>query len=234
MKSLIEYINEAIEKFDLLKPKASNAQEAISLLDCIRDFLKGLKKQLSLTNKTDANKLFNDFSKSRELGILKNKFGNNLLSKYDIDTFQKFAIFLYTNASKFLDEDGKYKWDIKNIKQFNLSEREKEYKDYKKSDDYVAGIKWDKDDFDPNQEERRIVVYDRWDPSNIYVYPIKGKTSNKETVHQINLDRMDWCWQNGYKIGKKYFDAYWKLETNFYKNGPAKQDIDPNEFFDDI
>jgi len=233
MKNIVKYINEALEKVDLLKPGIKNAQEATSLLDVIRDYLKSLTKSFSLTNKDDANKLFSGFNKTRELGVLRNRFSNSILSKYNIDTYQKFVMFLYENAPKLLDTDGKYKWEIKNIKQFNLTETEKEFNEYKKSKDYVPGHKWDKEDFDPNTEERRIVVYGRWEPDNVYVYPITGKTSNKDTRHQINLDRMDWCYQNGYKL-TKYFTAYWKLESNFYKNGPAKQNDDPNEFFDDI
>jgi len=237
MKSLVEYIFESFEKANLLKPNKNNAQEAFSIMDCIYRYLtKELSEELSLTNKSEANKLYKGFISYRGMVSLRNKYGRAILTKYDIDTYEKFAKFLFDNASTLCDENGKYKWgEIKNIKQFNLSEREKEYKKWKDSDNYTPGHKWDKDDFDPSKEERTIVVYDRWDGENqelIYEYPITGKIGTPETDRQINLCRVDWCYQNGFSPSKKYFDAYPKLAVNYYKYGPAKQEEGFN--FDDI
>lgn len=235
MKKLIEYINEALEKVNLLKPGAKNAQEAISLIDAIRDYLKGLKEQFSLTNKQDAIKLFNGFKKDRPITVLMNKY-RDILSKFDIDTPDKFVKFLYNNGETLLDKDGKYKWEgqVTNILQFNPSKLESDYKEWLKSKDKVDGHKYDDEDFDPDTVERTIVVYDRKDgrnPETTLEYPFKGMRG-KQTDHQVNMIRVDWCYKCGFKLNQKYFDAYVKLKDNYEKDGPAKYD-EPFEF-DDI
>lgn len=235
MKKLVEYINEALEKVNLLKPGAKNAQEAISLIDAIRDYLKGLKEQFSLTNKQDAIKLFNGFKKDRPITVLMNKY-RDILSKFDIDTPDKFVKFLYNNGETLLDKDGKYKWEgqVTNILQFNPTKLESDYKEWLKSKDRVEGHKYDDEDFDPDTLERTIVVYDRKDgrnPETTLEYPFKGMRG-KQTDHQVNMIRVDWCYKCGFKLKDKYFDAYVKLKDNYEKDGPAKYD-EPFEF-DDI
>ena len=235
MKNLVEFINESLEKINLLKPGAKNAQEAISLIDAIRDYLKGLKEQFSLTNKQDAIKLFNGFKKDRPITVLVNNY-KGILSKFDIDSPDKFVKFLFNNAQALLDKDGKYKWEglMPNILQFNPSKLESDWKAWRNSDDYVKGHKWDDDDYDPDTIEREIVIYDRRDgknPETTIVFPFKGMRG-KQTDRQVNMLRVEWCHMCGYKTQDKYYDAYPKLKDNYDKYGPAKQD---EEFdFDDI
>lgn len=235
MKTIIDYINESLETLNLLKPKAANAQEAFSLLDNIQSYLKSLKEVYSLTNKQDAIKLFNGLKKYRGIVILLEK-DKRLLSKYGIDSGEKLVKFLYDNAETLLDEDGKYKWadKVKSIMQFNPSKLESDYKEWLKSDKRVEGHKWDDDDYDPNTVERILVVYDRKDgrnPETTLEYPFKGMRG-KETDHQVNMIRVDWCYKCGFKLNQKYFDAYVKLKENYDKDGPAKYE-DPFDF-DDI
>lgn len=237
MKNLVEFINEALDKLNLLKPKKENVIEARELIDAIHTYFISLKDDVySLTNKQDAIKLFNGLKKSREILTLFEK-NKRILSNYDIDTAEKFVKLLYNNGDVLLDEDGKYKWgkDVKSILQFNPTKMESDYREWLKSPDRVDGHKWTDDDYDPDTIEREIVIYDRKnggkDEDTTLVYPFKGMRG-KKNEHQLNMIRVDWCYKCGFKPNKKYFDAYSKLKENYDKYGPAKYE-DSFEF-DDI
>lgn len=230
MKKLKEYITESLSD-KLLEPSKDRAYEASDLMNRIYNTLKCLKDQISLTNKTDCAKLFRELSKNVN-GVMR----KGVLSTFGIDTFEKFTAFLYNNAAKLLDPDGKYKWagKIPNIKQFNMSKLESDYKKWKESENYVEPHKWDAEEFDPNDLERTIVIYDRvngTNPDTTLEFTFHG-IRGKETDHQVNMLRVEWCYRCGFKLQEKYFDAYPKLAKNYYKYGPAKYEpsfIDLNE-----
>lgn len=117
------------------------------------------------------------------------------------------------------------------IKDFNLSETEKKYRAWKKSDKYVKGEDFKgKDAYSDEDEEdleRVMVVYNANDPgdqSTVKTYKLLGKVG-KDTQEQINMFKVDWK----YETGLKYFDARPCLLSHYLK----KSDSELQKLYDD-
>lgn len=240
MKSLIKFIQESRKEEELFENYSSNlmkpSTDAFKLLDTIKAWLGSigtkqskLKNEMySLTNKQDSIYLWKDFLGFRWNTLaVSSKEGKALLKKFGLNSGDDLVKFLFENKATLLDPNGRYKWDqpkyTTHILQFNKTKLEQEYDKWKNSKDAVQGHKWEDKDFDPGTVEREIVIYDRRDNKNMettLVYPFKGMRG-KRTEHQLNMLRMDWCYQCGYGL-KKYYDAYTKLKDNYDKYGPAE------------
>ena len=227
MKKLFEFIqeslqiNEAIENVFNLKEEES--REVFNNIVTFCNSMKGQK--VSLNDQTKLKTIFNQF-------ISKSTWPKNMVyqvyRKYGLATVEGFRGFFLSNH----DNLEKYKVYIDWIKQFDLSEIEKQYQSYKNSKDYVQGIKWE--DTNPEEvEERDLVVYDRWNPDVFEVFPFKGKRS-KDTEKQVNMFRMDFH----YDYDVKYYDCYPILAKNYFgREEELKKRAelqlgydDPNEF----
>ena len=224
MKTLVEYINENLqqinEAFYLLKNvNAKNAQSAAKVEDSIKNFLIGAKKRYSFNNKHEMELFFNDFVKFAKLD-------SKLLKEFGIVDAKSLAKLLVDNKEAL----EKANWNLKAIKSFDESEMKKEYKKWKESKDYVEGKELNKEQYkDANEEQlkRTLVVYYVNDPGNdettIEYEDFEGKVG-KDTSHQINMLKMDWC----DKTGLKYYDARPILLSNYLKKSDeelAKREI---------
>ena len=134
MKGLVKYINEALVSKSgtkhLFKITKDNAKNVGLIEDKLSDFLMHSKKRYSFTNKNDLKQFFDDFVSYSGISkdVLK-EFG--LISGSEI-------VDLITKHHDELVNDG---WDFKSIKSFDETKREKEYKKWKNSNDYVEGKK---------------------------------------------------------------------------------------------
>lgn len=172
--------------------------EAKIIQDKLQIFLKGQKTKVSLTNKSELGKFFKAFVATLTFGnTVKNL---QVLKEYGMGSEQGFASVVLGNQKEFEEK----KWDTSCIKNFDLSQIEKEYKKAKDNDEIPDSI--DLDDAD----ERDIVIYDRWDPEHCVCKPFKGKRG-KQSDHQINMLRMDFH----YEEGVKYYDCYPILVQNY-------------------
>lgn len=227
MKSIIEFIKEALQINEANLDLWKKTRESSELLYYIKNFCKSQKgKKISLNNENERRPLFNEFKSKVPFGD--NKRNLQILSKYGLGTQEGFRGFFLSNH----DNLEKEKIDIDWIKQFDLTEIEKEYQTYKKSKDYVQGRKGE--DIDPEEvEERDLIVYDRWNPDTFEVFTFTGKRS-KNNEKQVNMFRMDFH----YDYDVKYYDCYPILAKNYFGHEEelkkrAEEQLgyeDPNEF----
>lgn len=219
MKSLVEYIYEQLitEASGELKPFKKTVQ-SIDVLKLLERGFNGLKNELkepvSLGNKQDVKKLFVAFLKRCTLGSELD--ARKKLREYGVYSDKDFAKWITLNAEIFNKE---FKNLSNLIKQFNETERERQYKAYKNSEDYVEGKKFDKEAYeeDDDDEERVLVIYDCNDPANpdtTLEYPFKGKRG-KDNEFQVTMCKVDWH----YQTGLKFFDARPILAQNYIKMG---------------
>jgi hypothetical protein len=107
-------------------------------------------------------------------------------------------------------------WSFNAIKTLNDSEREKEYRQWKRSADYCAArqFRGKHNCEEPEEELKRIlVIYNADDPQNaetILEYDFVGKVG-KDTEHQINMLKYDFSRLTGID----YFKANPCLLSNF-------------------
>lgn len=228
MKAIIEYIKEALQmnesaKKDVFNIKDKEALEVLTNIKRFCDSMKGEKK--SLDNKTELRTLFNKFI---EKSTWPKSMVHSIYKQYGLATQEGFRGFFLSNHDRLEKQKIYIDW----IKQFDLSEIEKQYQTYKKSDEYVPGRKGE--DVDPEEvEERDLVVYDRWNPDTFEVFPFKGKRS-KNNEKQVNMFRMDFR----YDYDVKYYDCYPILAKNYFGHEEelkkrAELQLgyeDPNEF----
>ena len=205
MKSLKQFINESYlineaAILDVFRPE----KEAKEVLNNIRTFCASMKgEKFSLDNSNKLKSLFNKF-------IERSSWPKSMVYKiyrnYGLATPEGFRGFFLSNHDK-LEKNNIY---IDWITQFDLSEIEKQYQEYKKSSNYIKGRKGE--DIDPEEiEERDIIVYDRWNPDTFEVFQFTGKRT-KNNEKQINMFKMDFH----YDYGVKYFDCYPILSKNYF------------------
>ena len=134
MKTLQEYISEALVSKTgtkhLFKITKDNAKNVGLIEDKLSAFFKHSKKRYSFTNKTDLKQMFGDF-------VSYSGISKNTLKEFGLISGIAIAD-LITKHHDELVNDG---WDFKAIKTFDETEREREYKKWKNSDDYVEGKK---------------------------------------------------------------------------------------------
>ena len=223
MKTLTNYINESIVILEQniwslpIKDKA----EMVKILDETVGKLEN-DRIYSLDNQTDCKKIYNIFKDKCERLGTKTMIADKLAS-LGIKDPQSFRRFILSNHDQF----EKYHFKIGWVLQWNETEAEKKYKEWKNSKDYVEAID------DDSAEERDLVIYDRWNPETHEVYPFKGKRG-KNTDHQVNMLRI----QFHYDTDVKYYDCYPILAKNYYGHEDdlkkrAESQLgydDPNEF----
>jgi len=209
MKNIKEYITESYitEAVNEIKSIWASKIEAKQIQDKLKNFFKGYKGKVSLTNKSELGKFFKQF-----LGTL--SFGTNMqnlrvLKDYGMATEQGFAAVILGNQKEFEEN----KWNTECIKNFDLSEIEKEYKKWKDSDEYVQGVKVDDTSEQDDIDDRILIVYDRWDPETAEEFDFKGKRG-KSTEHIVNMCRVEF----GKDTDTKYYDCYPILAKNYFGN----------------
>ena len=225
MKSLIDFIKESQQTINeglvLFKFKKDLIKTQIKAEDGLKNFLKHSKKRYSFNNKTDVKNFFTDYcsytkltrSDLKELGITDGKDLINLI------------------ASK-KDELEKEGFNLKTIKSFDETELQKEYKAWKKSDDYIEGKKFNRKEAEEESEDelkRTLVIYYSEHPGNedtTLEYEFTGKIG-KTTQHQINMFKMDWH----YETGLKYYDARPILLSNYLKK--SDEELAKREYWTD-
>lgn len=233
MRSLTTYINETLETiineaFILVKPTAKTATDAAKLEDGIRSFLNTTKTRYSFNNKQDLQQFFKDFCD-------KTKINNAILKEFGMTDGHAIAQKIIDNKEK-LEKEG---WKLTAIKSFDESAREKEYKAWKNSDDYVQGKTFNKDDYKDADEQtltRTLVVYDRDNPGNpdtTLEYEFTGKRS-KDNMHQVHMIRQDWCQYtklNYYNNARECLLSYYlkKSDAELAKREIALTDDDLSE-----
>ena len=210
MKGLVKYINEALVSNSgtkhLFKITKDNAKNAALIEDELSSFLMHSKKRYSFTNKNDLEQFFKDF-------VSYSKISKDVLKEFGLISGSVIAD-LITKHHDELVNDG---WNFKSIKSFDETEREKEYKKWKKSDDYVEGKKLrdERELSDENELKRTLVVYDAdWpgNPDTTLEYDFYGKRG-KLTDHQVNMIRVDYH----YRTGINYYKANTALLSNYLK-----------------
>lgn len=177
--------------FHIFKLNINNALQGIQLESKLQEFCnRKSNKKYSFTNKADMEVLFFDFVKFSGLpSYIFKEF--NLKNSTDIKN-------LLLQHAETLKELG---WSFNTIKTLNDTEREKEYRQWKKSADYIPGKQFKGKQAYENYEEpeeeleRILVVYNADDPTNpdtTLEYKFIGKIG-KNTEHQINMIRCDFC-----------------------------------------
>lgn len=224
MKSLVQFIQESLitEGFILFKPNTRNHQLAAKVEDGLRNFLKFAKTSYSFNNKADLEKFYKAFKDYAKLDI-------SDLKEFGIVDAVTLANLIITNREK-LQEAG---WKLDKIKSFDESARQKEYKKWKASDDYVEGKAFSRKDAEDESEdelERTMVVYHCDDPGNdamIREYTFKGKVT-RENQRQVSMIKMDWA----YQTDSDYYDARPILLSNYLKKSDAE--LEARTAVDDI
>ena len=223
MKKLIDFVNESLmfEGKDIWSLPIESKAEMVKILDKTFQELQD-DRIYSLDNKEDCKKIYAKFKeKCARLGTT--KMIADKLAAIGIKDDKSFRRFILSNHDKF----EKYHFKIDWVMQWNETEAEKKYKEWKNSKDYVEAID------DDSADERDLVIYDRWDPETHDVYPFKGKRG-KGTDHQVNMLRLEFHYDNDVK----YYDCYPILSKNYYghveelkKRAQSQLGYDdPNEF----
>jgi len=230
MKSLISFIQESLQITEALKDVFAHTKEANEILHNIKIFADKMKgKKISLDNQNERGQVFKKFI---EGSTWPKNMVYDIYKKYGLATEEGFRGFWLSNHDQLEKLDVNLSW----IKQFDLSEIEKQYKKYKESDEYVEGIKGE----DVNQDEigeRDLVIYDRWNPDTYEVFQFSGKR-NKNNEKIVNMHRMTFH----YDYDVKYYDCYPILSKNYFGHEEelkqrAESQLgydDPNEFVTDI
>lgn len=209
MKSFKDYVLESFINEDSTEIRSiwASKLEAKEIQDKLKNFFTGYKGKVSLTNKTELGKFFKQFLETLT-------FGNNMqnlrvLKNYGMATEQGFAAVILGNQKEFEEK----KWNTNCIKNFDLSEMEKEYKKWKDSDEYVQGVKVENTSDQEDIDDRILIVYDRWDPETAEEFDFKGKRS-KSTEHFVNMCRVEFSKDTD----TKYYDCYPILAKNYFGN----------------
>lgn len=209
MKSFKDYVLESFvnEASTEIRSIWASKSEAKEIQDKLKSFFTEYKGKVSLTNKTALGKFFKEFLETLT-------FGNNMqnlrvLKNYGMATEQGFAAVILGNQKEFEEK----KWNTNCIKNFDLSEMEKEYKKWKDSDEYVQGVKVENTSDQEDIDDRILIVYDRWDPETAEEFDFKGKRS-KSTEHFVNMCRVEF----GKDTNTKYYDCYPILAKNYFGN----------------
>lgn len=222
MKNITDYIIESlvVESKDVWSLSGKEKAEMITILD--KTFNKLSKDRIfSLMNKTDRAKIYQVLKE--QSGAEHSQFMMNKIASYGFKDPDSFAKFIINNYDQFIKNKFKIDW----VLQWNETEAEKKYNEWKKSKDYVESVD------DKDCEERDLVIYDRWNPEVHATYPFKGKRG-KSTDHQINMLRLDFH----YDFDVKYYDCYSILAKNYFGHEEelkkrAEYQLgfdDPNEF----
>lgn len=200
MRTLTRFITESIKSYNEINIfkgiKGAKASEKI--IETLQRLSK--TKKININDRESVKYLWERF-----LGH--SMYSREELSALGLKTADNLRDALLQNADRILEnwpEDA-----VAKIKDFNLSDTEKKYRAWKKSDKYVKGEDFKgKDayaDDDKEALERVMVVYNANDPgdqSTVKTYRLEGKVG-KDTQEQINMFKVDWK----YETGLKYFDA---------------------------
>lgn len=206
---------------------ASN-RAAIEMVDSLKNAFTTLatnKAKYSLTNQTEAKKVFDKVVKSLKFGDSNRNM--QFMKKFGLYTPEKLAIFILSNPETLKSKRFNLDW----VKNFDLSAAEQEYKKWKDSKDYVEGKLFDKREDDEEPEKRMLIVYDRHNPEVHMQFDFIGKRG-KQTDHQVNMMRV----QFHYATDVKYYDCYPCLGSYYYSKSVEElkkddqQMIDPKEF----
>lgn len=228
MKSFVDFLNESLilEGLILFKPTAKTAQLAANVEDAIKAFINNSGKKYSINSKTDIKQVYDDFLNYCAKGSNTRGVKSETLKEVGITDGKELLNLIVNHA----DELEKDKVDINKF--FKMTQLEKDYKSWKKSDDYSKGEKYNpEEDDDENEEElkRTLLIYNAKDPGNnddIRKYDFYGKMG-KSTAHQVNMRKMDWK----YDTGLNYYDARPILQYNYRKK--SKEELEKVEFIDD-
>lgn len=228
MKTLQDFITEALKKNpERNYVKLAQTPKHSKMCDHLAKGLRGIggklsdnatfKKangKLSLSNKAHRKLLFDTVLEM--MGLESSKEGRQLFREYDVWHAEDFANWLIFN-SEYLES---HSYNLRHIKDFDETEREREYKAWKSSDRYIPGKIYDKDDiegYDRELNTRKMLVYDVNDPGKketTLQFPLVGKV-NKQNSTTITNFKMEW-----HKLtGLRYFDARPILEENYIKMG---------------
>lgn len=197
-------INESEQELkSLWKPKSGYAQEAFNIQDKLKNFMKGYKGKISLTNKGERGKFFKAFIATLTFGSsMKNL---QVLKEYGIATEEGFAALVLGSQA----ELEKNKFNTSCIKNFDPSKLESELQEWKKTNGGGHDIE------DPNDQgqldDRILIVYSRWEPEIAQDFPFKGKRG-KSTDHDVNMARAAF----GKDHDVKYYDCYPILAKNYF------------------
>lgn len=223
MKTLNQFIKESLicEAKNIWSLGSKEKAEMVKILDETFSELKN-ERIFSLDNQEDCKKIYNTFKEHCKLLGTPTMVSDKLAS-YGIKDYESFRKFILGNHDQFV----KYHFNIDWVLQWNETEAEKKYKEWKASKDYVEEID------DESAEERDLIIYDRWNPETHAPYPFKGKRG-KGTDHQVNMLRLEFH----YDYDVKYYDCYPILAKNYYGHEEelkkrAELQLgydDPNEF----
>ena len=225
MKNLVEFLNEALiineAQVDFWSLPIKDKAEMISYLDKTFNELKQ-KGIFSLNNQTDIKKVYKELK--NKSGAENSTFMMDKLAKCGFTDPESFAKFIINSH----DELVKNKLNIDWVYQWNETEAEKKYKEWKNSSDYSEEISDDEGD------DRDLIVYSRWEPDDHAKYSFTGKRGKSSTDHQINMRKMQFSKEHGVK----YYECYPILAKNYYGHVDelkkrAEYQLgfdDPNEF----
>lgn len=222
MKSLNQFINESIITEAIKDIWSLDSELKAEIISILNKTFSELKNGIySLDNKEDCKKIWSVLQEKS--GAKLSNFVKDKLASYGLKDPQSFRNFILSNHDKFV----KYKFNIDWVLQWNETEAEKKYKEWKDSKDYVEAVD------DESADERDLVIYDRWNPEIHASYPFKGKRG-KGTDHQVNMIRLEFH----YDFDVKYYDCYPILAKNYYGHEDelkkrAELQLgydDPNEF----
>lgn len=206
MKSIISYIKENFNINEDVQSLWKKTAETLEIQSKVKSFFNQMRdKKVSLENKNDLSKTYQAFLKTLTYGTN----ARTILGKYGIGTPEGFKNFILKEKETL----EKNKYNISWVKDFDLSETEKEYRAYKKSDEYKSGEKKEEDDANP----RELVIYHRYDPGNYLVYPFSGNRG-KSTQHYVRMCRMDFS----YETGVKYWETYDCLSKHYFSHTPEE------------
>ena len=211
MKTLVSYINESsIAKF---KPGSEE------WFDFEQFLIKYLRNQKNKYGEIYTYSVNNDIEMKR-MFTFANRYGLKLLKKFNIKDGDMLGSFIWNNAKII-----KRGFDVSLIRNFDESEMERKFKEFKKTSKYQVGQPFIKDEYNPEMDGsegyRLLVIYDVNDPSNpdtTLCYKLLGKRGNKEIEHEVNMHKMDWKEQ----CDLTYYDA----RPIFAKNYIKKSDVD--------
>lgn len=228
MKTLHDFITEALAKNPNRNyVKLAQTPKHAKMCSHLSRGLKGISDELannstykkengklSLSNKVHRKLLFD--AVLDRMGFQSSKEARQLFREYDVWSAEDFANWLIVNSA-YLESNS---YNLKHIKDFDETERERQYKAWKASDKYIPGKIYDKDDteeYDKDADTRKMLVYDVNDPGNketTLQFPLVGKV-NKQNSSTITNFKMEWH----ELTGLRFFDARPILEENYIKMG---------------
>ena len=235
MKSLNDYIiNEmSAGKFDTEIIKLMFGKKTYVTLKIAEAIIDGFMNKLSDKdpNKEREYSTQRNEDRSKLFKIAVDSVGKKTLEEYGIANADVFA----QRLNVVIDLLNAALKTVKvKLKDTSVSEAEKQYREWKKSDDYSELEDYDenKEYFDDGENDRPFLIYDAYNPSDldcVKVYTINGKTSDDEVIHEMNMHRVDWH----YETGLHYFRAntcsvehYRKTDKKNLKNESWLDDSD--------